>query len=52
MLVRVAGACSAKVIPGNEPQVSKMMNSLTMLGARVMQGRGDNLHTSGKHTHS
>lgn len=42
---------SAKVIPGNEPQVSTMLNRLSMLGARVVQGRGDNLHTSGMGGH-
>jgi beta-CASP RNase J family ribonuclease len=38
---------SAKVIPGNEGRVVKMLNSLSMQGARVIQGRADNLHTSG-----
>jgi len=38
---------SAKVIPGNEPRVARMLNSLAAQGARVIQGRGENLHTSG-----
>lgn len=38
---------SAKVIPGNEGRVTRMLNSLSELGARVIQGRGENLHTSG-----
>ena len=37
--------CSAKVIPGNEPRVSSMLNSLAMTGARIIQSR--DLHTSG-----
>lgn len=36
-----------QVIPGNETQVSGMLNSLALLGAHVVQGRGENLHTSG-----
>ena len=27
--------------------MSKMLNSIAMQGARVVQGRADNLHTSG-----
>ncbi|GLC70675.1 hypothetical protein PLESTF_001020600 [Pleodorina starrii] len=38
---------SAKVIPGNEGKVTKMLNSLAAQGARVRQSRSDNLHTSG-----
>ncbi len=38
---------SAKVIPGNEGKVTKMLNALASQGARVRQGRADNLHTSG-----
>lgn len=38
---------SAKVIPGNESRVTKMLNSLSMMGAKVVQGRSENLHTSG-----
>ncbi|GIL57528.1 hypothetical protein Vafri_12738 [Volvox africanus] len=38
---------SAKVIPGNEGKVSKMLNALAAQGARVRQSRADNLHTSG-----
>ncbi len=36
-----------QVIPGNEGRVTKMLNSLAMLGADVVQGRAENLHTSG-----
>jgi hypothetical protein len=43
--------CSAKVIPGNEPQVARLMNSLALLGAQVKQSRADNLHTSGGWVH-
>lgn len=39
---------SAKVIPGNEGKVTKMLNALASQGARVRQGRADNLHTSGE----
>eukprot|EP00879_Flechtneria_rotunda_P017604 GHRR01018454.1.p1 GENE.GHRR01018454.1~~GHRR01018454.1.p1 ORF type:complete len:532 (+),score=154.50 GHRR01018454.1:191-1786(+) len=38
---------SAKVIPGNETQVSQMLNSLALQGARVVASRSDNLHVSG-----
>ncbi|KXZ55695.1 hypothetical protein GPECTOR_2g1245 [Gonium pectorale] len=38
---------SAKVIPGNEGKVTKMLNALAAQGARVRQSRADNLHTSG-----
>lgn len=36
-----------QVIPGNEVKVSQMLNGLSMLGAQVVQGRSENLHTSG-----
>lgn len=38
---------SAKVIPGNETQVVRMLNSLAGTGATVVQGRNENLHVSG-----
>lgn len=38
---------SAKVIPGNEARVMKMMNSLAGFGCEIAMGRGENLHTSG-----
>lgn len=38
---------SAKVIPGNETQVVRMLNSIAGLGATVVQGRNENLHVSG-----
>ncbi|KAG2451327.1 hypothetical protein HYH02_003932 [Chlamydomonas schloesseri] len=38
---------SAKVIPGNEGKVTKMLNALAGQGARIRQSRADNLHTSG-----
>eukprot|EP01018_Ginkgo_biloba_P034064 Gb_26634 [translate_table: standard] len=41
---------SAKMIPGNEIRVIKMMNRISELGPTIMMGKGDNLHTSG-HAH-
>ncbi|GBG73489.1 hypothetical protein CBR_g16830 [Chara braunii] len=38
---------SAKMIPGNETRVVRMMNRITELGSEVIWGRGENLHTSG-----
>lgn len=38
---------SAKVIPGNEIRVMKMMNRIAELGPNIAMSRGDNLHTSG-----
>eukprot|EP00250_Pteridium_aquilinum_P012858 c20989_g1_i1 orf=816-3770(-) len=38
---------SAKVIPGNEIRVMKMMNRIAELGPNIAMGRADNLHTSG-----
>jgi hypothetical protein len=38
---------SAKVIPGNEGRVTRMINSLAGLGAEVAAGRAEGLHTSG-----
>lgn len=40
--------CSARVIPGNEKRVVKMLNSIAAQGASVVQGRSDNLHVSGE----
>ncbi|MCO5607993.1 hypothetical protein L7F22_062195 [Adiantum nelumboides] len=38
---------SAKVIPGNEIRVMKMMNRIAELGPGIAMGRADKLHTSG-----
>ncbi|KAJ3678136.1 hypothetical protein LUZ60_001939 [Juncus effusus] len=38
---------SAKVIPGNETRVMKMMNRLTDLGPTIVMGKDTGLHTSG-----
>ncbi len=38
---------SSRVIPGNEELVSRAINSLFRKGARVIYGRGDNVHVSG-----
>ncbi|KAL6634511.1 hypothetical protein ACP70R_027182 [Stipagrostis hirtigluma subsp. patula] len=38
---------SAKVIPGNETRVMKMMNRLTDLGPKIIMGKDAGLHTSG-----
>ncbi|RLM79420.1 ribonuclease J isoform X1 [Panicum miliaceum] len=38
---------SAKVIPGNETRVMKMMNRLTDLGPKIIMGKDSGLHTSG-----
>ncbi|KAF3779639.1 Ribonuclease j [Nymphaea thermarum] len=38
---------SAKVIPGNETRVMKMMNRLTDLGPTIIMGKNEGLHTSG-----
>ena len=38
---------SAKVIPGNEGRVMRMMNSLAGWGCGIAMGRQDALHTSG-----
>ncbi|PWZ15541.1 Ribonuclease J [Zea mays] len=37
---------SAKVIPGNETRVMKMMNRLTDLGPKIIMGKDSGLHTS------
>eukprot|EP00249_Psilotum_nudum_P021161 c27999_g1_i1 orf=284-3385(+) len=41
---------SAKMIPGNETRVVRMMNRIAELGPTIAMGRGENLHTSG-HAH-
>ncbi|KAJ4757995.1 Ribonuclease J 1 [Rhynchospora pubera] len=38
---------SAKVIPGNETRVMKMLNRIAELGPTVMMGKDTGLHTSG-----
>lgn len=38
---------SAKMIPGNETRVMKMMNRIAEMGPNLVMGRGENLHTSG-----
>ncbi|XP_042398633.1 ribonuclease J-like [Zingiber officinale] len=38
---------SAKVIPGNETRVMKMLNRITELGPTIMMGKNAGLHTSG-----
>ncbi|CAI7924278.1 unnamed protein product [Closterium sp. NIES-53] len=38
---------SAKMIPGNETRVVKMMNRIALQGPRILQGRQHGLHTSG-----
>ncbi|KAK9090151.1 hypothetical protein Sjap_023328 [Stephania japonica] len=38
---------SAKVIPGNETRVMKMMNRIAEIGSTVVMGKNEGLHTSG-----
>nr|KAJ0228057.1 hypothetical protein LSAT_V11C100032530 [Lactuca sativa] len=38
---------SAKVIPGNESRVMKMMNRLSEIGPTIVMGKNEQLHTSG-----
>jgi len=38
---------SARIIPGNEKRVMKMMNRICKLGAKIEMNRSDNLHASG-----
>ncbi|KAJ8748085.1 hypothetical protein K2173_004495 [Erythroxylum novogranatense] len=38
---------SAKVIPGNESRVMKMMNRISEIGSNIVMGRNEMLHTSG-----
>ncbi|KAK3158123.1 hypothetical protein QOZ80_2AG0133190 [Eleusine coracana subsp. coracana] len=42
---------SAKVIPGNETRVMKMMNRLADLGPKIIMGKDSGLHTSGHAYH-
>lgn len=42
---------SAKMIPGNEKRVMKMLNALSHRGAELAVGRGEQLHASG-HAHT
>ncbi|XP_062169752.1 ribonuclease J isoform X2 [Alnus glutinosa] len=41
---------SAKVIPGNESRVMKMLNRLSEIGSSIVMGKNEGLHTSG-HAH-
>lgn len=41
---------SAKMIPGNEKRVMKMLNAISQRGPELAVGRGENLHSSG-HAH-
>ncbi|KAK1564362.1 hypothetical protein Q3G72_001574 [Acer saccharum] len=38
---------SAKVIPGNESRVMKMLNRISEVGSTIVMGRNEGLHTSG-----
>ncbi|KAH8492879.1 hypothetical protein H0E87_022213 [Populus deltoides] len=38
---------SAKVIPGNESRVMKMMNRISEIGSAIVMGKNELLHTSG-----
>ncbi|KAJ0972361.1 hypothetical protein J5N97_020320 [Dioscorea zingiberensis] len=38
---------SAKVIPGNETRVMKMLNRISELGSTIVMGKNEGLHTSG-----
>lgn len=38
---------SAKVIPGNESRVMKMLNRISEIGSTIVMGRNERLHTSG-----
>ncbi|XXG45032.1 hypothetical protein AAC387_Pa02g0226 [Persea americana] len=38
---------SAKVIPGNETRVMKMMNRISELGPTIVMGKNEGLHTTG-----
>ncbi|WCJ36241.1 Ribonuclease J [Euphorbia peplus] len=38
---------SAKVIPGNETRVMKMMNRISEIGSSIIMGKNEMLHTSG-----
>lgn len=41
---------SAKVIPGNETRVMKMLNRISEIGSAIVMGKNERLHTSG-HAH-
>ncbi|KAK9820188.1 hypothetical protein WJX72_007275 [[Myrmecia] bisecta] len=38
---------AARVIPGNQTRVQRMMNNIARLGPEIVQGRDSGLHTSG-----
>ncbi|KAF7833968.1 ribonuclease J-like isoform X1 [Senna tora] len=38
---------SAKVIPGNESRVMKMLNRISEIGSTIVMGKNERLHTSG-----
>ncbi|XP_039048964.1 ribonuclease J-like [Hibiscus syriacus] len=38
---------SAKVIPGNESRVMKMLNRISEIGSNIVMGKNEGLHTSG-----
>ncbi|KAA8540691.1 hypothetical protein F0562_024390 [Nyssa sinensis] len=38
---------SAKVIPGNETRVMKMLNRISEIGSTIVMGKNEQLHTSG-----
>ncbi|XP_057728052.1 ribonuclease J-like isoform X3 [Arachis stenosperma] len=38
---------SAKVIPGNESRVMKMLNRISEIGSTIIMGKNEGLHTSG-----
>ncbi|KAK4264496.1 hypothetical protein QN277_025661 [Acacia crassicarpa] len=38
---------SAKVIPGNESRVMRMMNRISEIGSSIIMGKNEGLHTSG-----
>ncbi|KAG5537162.1 hypothetical protein RHGRI_024558 [Rhododendron griersonianum] len=38
---------SAKVIPGNETRVMKMLNRISEIGSTIVMGKSEQLHTSG-----
>ncbi|PSR89546.1 Ribonuclease [Actinidia chinensis var. chinensis] len=38
---------SAKVIPGNESRVMKMLNRISEIGSTIVMGKNEQLHTSG-----
>lgn len=42
---------SAKVIPGNESRVMKMLNRISEIGSTIVMGRNEQLHTSGHAYH-